>query len=350
MKTVGISASSAYEVRIGKVLLDCVVEDLLEFIAPCKAALITDSNVAPLYLEQVKGKLETAGYSVCAYVFSAGESSKNGYTYLNILNFLAENRLTRTDAVVALGGGVVGDMAGFAAATYLRGVAFVQIPTTLLAMVDSSVGGKTAIDLPMGKNLAGAFYQPRLVLCDYGTLETLPEQVFREGCAEVIKYGVLFDKALFAHLMEKGVDFDREYVIARCVECKRDVVNADEFDRGSRQLLNLGHTVGHGIEKASAYGISHGAAVAAGMAIVARASAKMGVCREACARDIERILEKFDLPTNTDFTPEQLLDGMLSDKKRSGDYVNLILPENIGCCRIQKTEVAELMPFLKAGL
>lgn len=350
MREVMVSASRAYRVKIGDKVLPQAGQELRKIAKGEKIAVISDSNVAPLYMGALKGSLEEAGFSVCAFVFPAGEASKNGETYLRVLNFLAENRLTRDDMVVALGGGVVGDLSGFAAGTYLRGTGFAQIPTTLLAMVDSSVGGKTAIDLPMGKNLAGCFYQPQVVLCDETALHTLPERVLREGCAEVIKYGVLFDERLFAHLLEKGTAFDREYVIARCVECKRDVVNADEFDRGSRQLLNLGHTVGHGIEKASGFEISHGAAVAAGMAIVARAAAKLGVCGEDCARDIETILQKFALPVTTDFAPEQLLDGMLSDKKRSGEYVNLILPEAVGRCRIQKTEVRELMPFLKAGL
>lgn len=172
--------------------------------------------------------------------------------------------------VVALGGGVVGDLAGFAAASYLRGIRFIQVPTTLLAAVDSSVGGKTAIDLPAGKNLAGAFCQPSLVLCDTDTLNSLPLDIFRDGCAEVIKYGVLYDPKLFAHLEEKGLSFDREAVITRCVELKRDVVMEDEFDTGARMKLNLGHTVGHGVEAKSHFAISHGKAVAIGMAIVSR--------------------------------------------------------------------------------
>ena len=193
---------------------------------------------------------------------------------MELLNFLAENKLTRSDALIALGGGVVGDLTGFAAATYLRGIDYIQIPTTLLAAVDSSVGGKTAIDLPSGKNLVGAFYQPKLVLCDTDTLNTLPEDIFRDGCAEVIKYGVLYDAELFAHLDESGLSFDREAVIARCVELKRDVVAEDEFDRGKRQKLNLGHTIGHGIEACSGYGISHGKAVAMGMTIITKTPAK----------------------------------------------------------------------------
>lgn len=350
MKRVEVRASRNYEVHIGQNLLKTAGQAIGKVQKPGKAAVITDSNVAPLYLKKVEDSLRSAGFGPCSFVFPGGESSKSGETYLEILNFLAENRLTRQDTVVALGGGVVGDLSGFAAATYLRGVGFVQLPTTLLAAVDSSVGGKTAIDLPAGKNLAGAFYQPALVLCDLDALCTLPEDIFRQGCAEVIKYGVLFDEALFQTLSEQGLSFDRETVIARCVEAKRDIVAADEFDTGSRQLLNLGHTVGHGIERASGYAVSHGEAVAAGMAIATRAAAKMGLCAPDCAQAVAEILQKFHLPTKTDFSPEALLDGMLSDKKRMGDTINLILPEKIGRCRICKTSVAALPAFLEAGL
>ncbi len=350
MKTVTVSASRNYEVKIGSGLLDRAGTELQGLLRTDGVAIVTDSNAAPLYLGRLQKSLEAAGCQVCSFVFPAGEASKCGETYLKLLRFLAEHHLTRTDTVVALGGGVTGDLAGFAAATYLRGLGFVQVPTTLLAAVDSSVGGKTAIDLPEGKNLAGAFYQPMAVLCDLDTLDTLPDAVFREGCAEVIKYAVLFDEDLFRHLWDRGLDFDRAQVIARCVECKRDVVMADEFDTGTRQLLNLGHTVGHGIERASDYTLSHGAAVAAGMAIVSRAAANMGVCSRETAERIEKILQKFGLPTATEYPAEVLLFGMLSDKKRSGDSINLILPENIGACRIQKTPVAELPAILKAGL
>lgn len=350
MKTVSVTASRNYEVKIGRGLLDRVGEELRSLTRTDNIAIVTDSNVAPLYLDRLEGSLRAAGYTVYRFVFPAGEASKNGETYLKLLGFLADHRLTRTDTVVALGGGVTGDLAGFAAATYLRGLGFVQVPTTLLAAVDSSVGGKTAIDLPEGKNLAGAFYQPMAVLCDLDPLDTLPEAVFREGCAEVIKYAVLFDEDLFRHLWDRGPDFDRGQVVARCVECKRDVVKADELDTGARQLLNLGHTVGHGIERASNYTVSHGAAVAAGMAVVSRAAAKMGVCAGETAEKIEEILRRFGLPTGTDYPAEALLAGMLSDKKRSGDTINLILPEKIGRCRIQKTKVADLPSVLEAGL
>ena len=212
--------------------------------------------------------------------------------------------MTRSDLIVALGGGVTGDLAGFAAATYLRGIRFIQIPTTLLAAVDSSVGGKTAIDLPAGKNLAGAFYQPDLVLRDTDTPATLPEDIFRDGCAEVIKYGVLYDPELFVLLEKEGPAFDRETVISRCIQHKRDVVQLDERDTGLR--MKLGHTIGHGIEKCSNYTISHGKAVAAGMAIVSRSASALGhCCGETCKR-IEKVLEEFSLPITTCFSAEEL--------------------------------------------
>ena len=284
------------------------------------------------------------------FVFPAGEQFKNAAVYLELLYYLADQHLTRTDLIVALGGGVVGDLAGFAAATYMRGIPFIQIPTTLLAAVDSSVGGKTAIDLPVGKNLVGAFYQPALVLCDTDCLNTLPEDVFRDGCAEVIKYGVLYDPELFSHLAEKGLDFDREMVITRCVELKRDVVAEDEFDTGARMKLNLGHTIGHGAEAQSHFEISHGKGVAIGMAIVSRAGAARGICDNRTKDAILSILDKFRLPVSCDYSAESLYRAALSDKKRSGGTVNLIIPERIGFCRIEPTPVENIQSFIEAGL
>ena len=243
-----------------------------------------------------------------------------------------------------LGGGVVGDLAGFAAATYLRGIPYIQMPTTLLAMVDSSVGGKTGIDLEQGKNLVGAFYQPTVVLCDTDTLDTLPENIFRVGCAEVIKYSILFDKELFAHLEDRGIAFDREAVIARCVELKKIAVEADEFDQGQRMLLNLGHTIGHAIEKYSNYTISHGQAVSIGMAIVCRS------CECSDTNRILALLAKFDLPIATVYSAEDLEKSAVSDKKRSGKLVNLIIPGSIGNCAIVSTDTEKLKAFIEKGL
>lgn len=350
MKTIEVRASRAYEVIIGSGILPTLGQQISGLCKAKKAAIVSDSNVFPLYGEAVVSSLRDAGIESVNFVFSAGEESKNGSVYLELVNFLAENRLTRTDCLIALGGGVVGDMTGFAAATYLRGIPYFQVPTTLLAAVDSSVGGKTAIDLPAGKNLCGAFCQPRLVLCDIDTLNTLPTDIFRDGCAEVIKYGILYDASLFAQLAQDGLSFDREIVIARCVELKRNVVMEDEFDTGARMKLNLGHTIGHGVEACSNYQIPHGRAVSIGTAIVARAACSLGYCSEATAKDILSILERFGLPTACEYTADQLLTSALSDKKRAGNTVSLIIPRVIGQCDICPIPVDTLLPFIKAGL
>ena len=343
MRTVSVKASRNYEVRIGSGLIATLGENIPK--KTRKVCIVSETNVWPLHGQSAVKSIEEAGFEAASFVFPAGEESKCGAVYLELVNFLAESRLTRTDCLVALGGGVVGDLTGFAAATFLRGIPFIQVPTTLLAAVDSSVGGKTAIDLPAGKNLCGAFYQPSLVLCDTDTLNTLPEDIFRDGCAEVIKYGILYDPALFETLMDTGMDFDREAVITRCVELKRDVVAEDEFDTGARMKLNLGHTIGHGVEALSNFTLSHGKSVAIGMAIVAR-SACAGELRD----KILNILSRFGLPTETNRTAEALYTCALSDKKRAGGTVNLIVPRAIGDCAIVPTDVADVKAFIERGL
>ena len=351
MKTVKVTASKEYDILIAEGLMENAGEHIRKVSSKSeKAAVITDDSVAPLYAQKLEKSLEEAGFEVCRFTLPHGESSKNAENYIKILNFLAESQITRTDIVVALGGGVVGDISGFAAATFLRGVEYFQIPTTLLAMVDSSVGGKTAIDLETGKNLAGAFCQPSLVLCDLSALETLPEEFFTDGCAEVLKYGVLGDRELFDHLVENGRGFDREYVVTRCVEMKRDYVCEDEFDTGIRRQLNLGHTVGHAIEKCSNFAISHGSAVAIGMTIIAKTSAERGICSAECALEIEKGLKILGLPTETSFTAEELLPAMLSDKKRTGGTVSFIVPKTVGKCEVYPIPVSEISDFVKAGL
>ncbi len=280
MKTVSVHASRSYEIRIGRGLLQGVGEQIRAVTDAKKVMLVSDDAVWPLYGGAVRRSLETAGLTVCSFVFPHGESSKCACTYLELLDALCAQHLTRKDAIAALGGGVAGDLAGFAASTYLRGIGFIQIPTTLLAMVDSSVGGKTAIDLPAGKNLAGTFYQPWLVLCDPDCLTTLPEEIFRDGCAEVIKYAVLGNAPFFDDLRAGSAHAQLEHIIETCVTMKRDIVAQDEFDRGQRQLLNLGHTFGHGIEACSGFAVSHGSAVAIGMAMMVRAAAAFGLCTE----------------------------------------------------------------------
>ena len=350
MKTVTINASKTYDVCIGSGLLAELGPRVAALGKAQRVCIVSDSHVWPLFGAKASGSLEEAGFAVVSFVFPAGEAQKNGQTFLELVNFLAENQLTRSDILVALGGGVVGDLAGFAAASFLRGIRFVQIPTTLLAMVDSSVGGKTAIDLPAGKNLCGAFCQPSLVLCDTDALNTLPTDVFRDGCAEVIKYGVLYDSSLMEHLQEKGLDFDREMVIERCVAWKRDAVEADEFDTGARMKLNLGHTIGHGVEARSHFTLSHGKAVAIGMAIVCRTAKKRGLCSPDTCDTLLEVLDIFGLPSFTEYSPEEIFTYTLSDKKRSGDTVRLIVPRLIGNCEILPTPVGELKAFIQEGL
>ena len=345
MNTVHVRASRSYDVLIGSGLLGTLGAHAAALDKARKVCIVSDSNVWPLYGDLAMNALAEAGLeAIPAFVFPAGEESKNGRTYLDLLNHLARHQMTRPDLIVALGGGVVGDLAGFAAATYLRGIRFIQVPTTLLAAVDSSVGGKTAIDLPAGKNLAGAFCQPSLVLCDTDTLRTLPEEIFRDGCAEVIKYGILYDEAFFSYLESTGPEFDREAVITRCVELKRDVVAEDEYDTGMRMKLNLGHTIGHGVEASSNFTLSHGKSVAIGIAIVTRASH----CPDG-DRIIE-ILKRFGLPTTTEFDAQTLYRCALSDKKRSGGMVNLIIPRAIGNCEIVPTPAEEILTFIEEGL
>lgn len=349
MKTVSVHASRSYEIRIGRGLLQGAGEQIHAVTDAKKVMLVSDDAVWPLYGGAVRRSLETAGLTVCSFVFPHGESSKCACTYLELLDALCAQQLTRKDAIAALGGGVAGDLAGFAASTYLRGIGFIQIPTTLLAMVDSSVGGKTAINLPAGKNLAGTFYQPWLVLCDPDCLTTLPEEIFRDGCAEVIKYAVLGNAPFFDDLRAGSAHAQLEHIIETCVTMKRDIVAQDEFDRGQRQLLNLGHTFGHGIEACSGFAVSHGSAVAIGMAMMVRAAAAFGLCTEKTRDTVVDILRQYDLPVNCTFRAEDMLPTILHDKKAAGDTINLIVPTAVGQCRIVKTPASEIMDWLRAG-
>ncbi len=350
MKQVEISTGKSYKVLIGNGILSDSGRLIAEVSHAKIAAIVTDDMVNSLYADSLETSLKAAGFDTVKFVFPNGESSKNINTYSEMLEFMAENHLTRSDLIVALGGGVVGDMAGFAAATYLRGIDFVQIPTTLLAMVDSSVGGKTAIDLNAGKNLAGAFYQPSLVIADIDTLSTLTPEIFSDGMAETVKYGVLFDREFFDFLMKNEAKDRLDYIVEKCVKFKRDTVNADENDRGIRGLLNLGHTAGHAIEKCSGYRISHGSAVAIGMVIIARGVYKSGLVKEDISPRIIDILKKYNLPTETDFTAQELFNTAEIDKKCDCDSITLVIPETVGKCKLYKTEFKNFYDILEKGL
>lgn len=316
----------------------------------CRLAVVTDGNVEKLYLKPLLNSLNEAGYDACSFSFPAGEQSKRMHTLEAALEFLAGARLTRKDCVVALGGGVVGDLAGFAAGCYLRGVRYIQMPTTLLAAVDSSVGGKTAVDLAAGKNLAGLFHQPSLVICDTDCFVTLPPEEFANGAAEAIKTGILGDKALFS-LFESGeAAHHLEDIVSRCVSYKAGIVEQDETESGPRKLLNLGHTIGHAVEQCSGYAVPHGHAVAIGLAAIARASEKLGWTEEPVAERIETALLKNNLPVTTELTPDALAMAALSDKKRSGGSITLVVPKRIGSCALMELPTVQLERVFRAGL
>ena len=348
-ETVRVDASASYDVIIGKGLLENVGEISAKYIAHCRCVLVTDDIVNSLYAKNVEASLTASGFEVKKFVILHGENSKSLENYAALISFCAENALCRSDCLFALGGGVVGDLTGFVAATYLRGVRFVSLPTTLLAAVDSSVGGKTAINIPQGKNLVGAFLQPSLVICDYKTLDTLPSYAFSDGYAEIIKYGIINDREFFDTL-KGNINADLGQIVARCVRNKRDIVMLDERDNAQRQLLNLGHTVGHAIEKCSSFSISHGHAVAIGIAIVARAGVKIGVCSKDECDEIISLLNAYGLPVDCAFSAKQLFECAISDKKRSKDTFTLIVPYGIGDTRIYKIKEAELEAFIASGL
>lgn len=347
------TASRSYNVHVGAGNLD----DLGRIVAgtgSSRACVITETNVGPLYAQAAETSLADAGVDVTdRLVFPAGEASKSLAVLGGLLEGLAERGLTRDDAVIALGGGVTGDMAGLCAALYLRGIRVVQVPTSLLAMVDSSVGGKTAVDLPAGKNLVGAFWQPSAVLADVRCLASVPHELLTDSCGEVIKHAVLADPALLDELTERplnapGTDEGRLVdVVTRNVEIKRDVVDADERERGLRQTLNLGHTIGHAIESASDFTLGHGSCVAAGLCMMTRASARRGWCTSETAARIERCVAAHALPTGCDLPADLLLHYIAHDKKRHGGSVNIVVPVEVGHVEVRRATLDELRELVE---
>lgn len=344
-------ASREYDVTIGEKLLDHCGDALTGLTNAKKAVIITDDNVAPLYLGRVTGSLDRAGIKSLPIIIEHGEGSKNFANAGRLLEECAGFRLTRSDVMLALGGGVVGDLCGFVSAVYLRGVDFVQLPTTILAAVDSSVGGKTAVDLPSGKNLCGAFHQPLAVFCDTDAFATVTPHFYSDGMAEAIKYGVILDPALFKLFSDPAaVRANIDGIVGRCVEIKRDVVERDEFDSGERKLLNFGHTAGHAIEKLSGYSVTHGFAVAAGMSIVSYSSAAAGLSDFAECSELERVLRLYGLPTRADYTAAELAEAAANDKKVEGGDITLIIPKKLGGASLLKLKLSSLEDFFAAGL
>lgn len=296
-----------------------------------KAMLISETNVAPLYGQRVQNSLEAAGFRVSTFVSPAGEEHKLMSTVSEMYRALAEAGFTRTDLIVTLGGGVTGDMGGFAAATFLRGMDFLQVPTSLVSQSDASVGGKTGVDLPFGKNLVGAFHQPIAVVTDPEALSTLPKRFFNDGLGEVIKHGAIADKQLFEALDQGAALDDLEQVVGKSIAIKRDFVEADTRDTGRRMILNFGHTCGHALEKLNHFqGLSHGEAVGIGMLLACKAGEKLGVTAPGTGEKIRRVLERYGLPTEAGFTSREIVEATALDKKSDGDTLRLILIKEIG--------------------
>lgn len=344
MRTLEVDLGArSYAIEIGEGLLSRAGEQIAPLVAGRQAALVTDSQVGPLYAERVRASLSDAGFAVTVITIPAGEPSKSWQEAEHILTVLLERNFHRDSCVIALGGGVVGDLAGFAASIYQRGVAFFQLPTSLLAQVDSSVGGKVAVNHALGKNMIGAFYQPRLVLIDLDALRTLPERHWHNGLAEVVKYGVVYDAAFFRFLeAHAAAILAREpsvcaELIARCCRLKADAVAQDETETGARAKLNYGHTFGHGIELAGQYRrYLHGEAVAVGMVLAARLAARRGCCDASVEAEVRALLSTFALPVSVDpdLAVEEILAGMALDKKVRGGRMVFVLPRRLGCVEL----------------
>ena len=340
-RTIHIDASAPYDVTVGNGILADIGNAVKDCLGCSRVALFTDDTVDRLYSGTVTESLQRAGIDCCSFVFTHGETEKDIATVTDFIRFMAGKGITRSDAVLALGGGVAGDMAGLSAALYMRGIRFVQIPTTLLAMVDSSVGGKTAVNIPEGKNLIGAFHQPAMVWCDTDTLKTLPRDILRDGYAEVIKYGVLFDNLFFRELSLNSNIID---IVTKSVTFKQNVVEADEKDHGQRALLNFGHTIGHALEKLSGYSITHGEAVAAGMIRAALMGAAYGLAD--CSREIASKVREFGFRTGYPYSASDIFNAAMTDKKSNGKGITMIFPVTIGKCGLYDIDSDTLQKLL----
>lgn len=341
-----------YDILVKKGCLEDVGNFLAKIWQPQKIAIITDDRVAPLYEEKVRQVVTAAGFEVVTHTVPEGEASKSLAEAEKIYAFLADAGFTRSDGVIALGGGVIGDLAAFAASTYMRGIHFIQIPTTLLAQVDSSIGGKTAVNTSKAKNLVGTFSQPDGVFIDTAVLETLEIRRVREGIAEIIKSATIADLALWHYLQDLKDEDDllahAEYVITETLKVKRTVVEEDEFDNGNRLILNFGHTIGHAIEKTAGYGVvSHGEGVAIGMLAINQQAEEQGLSPAGSTQALKTMVEKFHLPTESaNWDEAALFEAITHDKKARGNKLKLIILEEIGKAKIHTVPIEELKNYL----
>ena len=343
MKQLTIPVQPAYDALLGEGLLAQAGALTAGAVGGRHVLIVTDDGVAPLYLEAARTSYAAAGFTVETFVFPHGESNKSLQTVEAVLLAADRAGITRTGLFAALGGGLVGDLTGLSASLYLRGIDFVQIPTTLLAMVDASVGGKTAVNLSSGKNLCGAFYQPRMVICDPAVLRTLSPELFAEGMAEVIKTGAICDEGLLSRI---AYGDNLTGIIADCIRFKGEIVSQDEHDHGLRQLLNLGHTFGHALEKLNGYRIYHGEGVAVGMLIAAWAAEQHGLCEHGVYDELKAMLSMQHLPVTTPFTAGKVAENAMNDKKRRGDSLTLVLPSARGKSVLHPIRAIELADFI----
>ena len=347
MTKIRVNTSKPYDVVIGDGLLSEAGKLIADAVKGRKAVIVTDDIVNGLYADILVKSMADAGFTTDVFVFPNGEESKSHKTLIELYDFLGKKNITRSDFLVALGGGVVGDLTGFAAATYLRGIDYVQIPTTLLAQVDSSVGGKTAVDIEAGKNLVGAFKQPDIVIADTNTLSTLTDEIFTDGMGEVVKYGMIWSREFFDLLKKGNAKDNLPYIVEQCVDIKRQVVETDEFDTGLRMILNFGHTLGHSIEKFYNYkGFSHGKAVSVGMYIISVIGEKAGLIETPVSDELKECLIANNMPFSADIDGAALYSGAVNDKKRFSDNINIILCRKIGKADIVKMNISDFKSII----
>ena len=354
MTAKSVATGLPYKVLIGNGILQEAGLHMAEALGTCKLCVVTDETVHGLYGETLLRSLREVGFDAHELVLPAGEQSKSMGVLETVLNFMASRRLSRSDAAVAFGGGVIGDVTGFAAACYMRGIRYVQMPTTLLAAVDSSIGGKTGVNLAHGKNLAGAFWQPSLVLCDSGLLGSLDREALLDGMAEAIKHGMVADADFLGFMGKVSLqslfrDNLLDRIIEKCVIIKSGIVCRDERDAGDRRLLNFGHTIGHAVGRCSGYSVSHGRAVALGMLHIARSAARSGMSPASCGHELARILMSHGFELSCGFSADELYEAALSDKKRAGGSIAVVVPSRIGECRVETIDESLFREFVERG-
>lgn len=334
-------------VLIEKGLFENFGHHVLNITEPCKVLILSDETVAKFYIEKLRKNLEKSGFKVSEFIIKPGEKSKTLSTATKIYEKMAADFFSRSDMVVSLGGGVVSDIAGFAAATYLRGIKFVSIPTSLLAQIDASIGVKNGVNLSFGKNLVGTFYSPELVLVDSNFLLTLPQKELRCGIAEAIKCGCIKDEKLFEIFENENFENNLDEIIKRSIAVKKQLAEKDEFDLGERKLLNFGHTLGHAYEKLGNFEtFSHGEAVAIGMNEITKISEKLGLTKAGTAERLAEVLKKNSLPVSSSFAKKDVLKAVLHDKKISGSFIDLAVLKSIGSSFIHRVPCSKIADFL----